>query len=132
MIGAVGHHLLLNAASHDIPRRQFGQLMLVQHEPIAGVIPQVRAFTANRFRDEERSPAGELQDGRVELAKLEIDHGRARPNRHRQAIRGRRRRVRCRCPKLTRATGRQHDRLGCQRDRLAVPKGDQRTSARAV
>src|SRR4029079_9232004 len=103
MVGSVGRHLLLDPARDDVPRGQLGQLMLGNHESIAGVVPKIGSLTRYGFRDKERRLTLELQYCRVKLAKLEIGHGGAGADRHRQSVSGRGRRGRWCWPELTSA-----------------------------
>ena len=61
--GDFGEH----AARHDIARRQLGQRMQRQHEALALVVDQGRAFAAQRFGRQRRRIAADHDRGRMKL-----------------------------------------------------------------
>src|SRR5438552_17676201 len=76
----------------DITRRQLGQLVLTQHEPLSVVVDQPCALTAYGFGDQWLLPSGvwpEVKHRGVELHELEIRDGSACPQGHRNAVTGR-------------------------------------------
>jgi hypothetical protein len=106
--------------------------MLKQHETRAALVAQIGSLAAHGFGDEERLAARLVKHGWMELAELKVSNGRARPNRDRHAVRGRRRRVRGGRPKLARPASGERDASGMDRDYLIVRKGHDYTRALAI
>ncbi len=82
--------LVINRARDDIARRQFGALVEIRHEAIAGFRnQQPSAFAAHRFGDEEVLHLGVEQASRVELHEFHVGDAGASAPRHRNAVAGR-------------------------------------------
>ena len=71
--GDLGEH----AARHDIARREFGERMPRQHEALALVVDQGRAFAAQRFGRQRRRIAADHDRGRMKLHEFRIGDHRA-------------------------------------------------------
>ncbi len=66
-----------HAARHDIARREFGEPMARQHEALALVVDQCRAFAAQRFGRQRRRIAADHDRGRMKLHEFRIGDHRA-------------------------------------------------------
>ena len=79
-------HLLQDAARDDVTRREVGPLVVVGHEPVAGLVDQHGALAAHRLGDQRARRARDVERRRVELHERHVLHHRARPVRHRQPV----------------------------------------------
>ena len=94
--------------------------VLVDHEADAVLVAQDRALAAERLRQQRPRHARVVHRGRVELHELDVGHGHAGPQRHRDAVAGRHRRVRGHREQLARAAGGEHGVPGPQLERHAA------------
>ena len=74
---APGCKLGEHAARHDIARRKLGIGVDAQHEALARLVDQRRAFAAHRLGRERRRIAADVDRGRMELHELRIGDRRA-------------------------------------------------------
>ena len=82
---AAGRDLGEHAARHDVARRELGERMERQHEALAGVVDQRRAFAAQRLGRERRRIAADIDRGRMELHEFGIGDDGAGARRDRKA-----------------------------------------------
>ncbi len=106
----------LDGASDDIPRGKLRHWMDRRHEPFSRSRTEVGAFASDGFRHHERFNAIGRQHGWMELRELEVSHLGTSPERHRDAVTSRSRRIGGDRPELTRATVREHRDRGSQQD----------------
>ena len=115
VVAALGGHLAHDRLGHHVPRRELGELVLADHEPLAGGVQQVAALAADRFADQRQLAAGtgaEVEHGRVELDELDVPQSGARPERGGHAVSGGHRRIGGRGVDLADPAGRQDHRAG--------------------
>ena len=85
---AVGLHLVVDGARHDVAGGEILQRVVALHEGGAVAAPEDRTLAAHRLRDQERAGARVVQGGRVELHELHVGHGRAGAVRHGDPVAG--------------------------------------------
>ena len=91
---------------HDVARREVGERVLVGHERDAVLVAQDRALAAQRLGEQRPRHRRVVQRGRVELHELDVGDRDTGPQRHRDAVAGRERRVGGDREALPGATGR--------------------------
>ena len=86
--------LAVDRPSDHVPGRELGILMLRHHESLPRVVAQDGAFPAKRLGDQEPRRPLAVEGGRVELDELHVAEQRPGPERDRDPLTGRDRRVR--------------------------------------
>ena len=61
VVGAGGPQHPVDALGHHVTRGQLGQLVLAEHEPLAGVVDQVGALAAQRLGDQRPLHRGDAR-----------------------------------------------------------------------
>ena len=127
----------LDRAGHDVPGRQLGVGVHVEHEPVAVAVDEPAPLAAHRLGDQKRAPA-DGQGGRVELDELHVAHGRAGAVGEGDAVAGRAGRVGGARVEGARAAGREQRHAGADEPQLVVAEhpgagaaARRRTSARS-
>ena len=130
VVEAVALDLGVDRAGDDIARGEFGALVVIGHEALAGLrILQVPAFAAHRFGDQEILDLEIVEAGRVELHEFHVRHARTGAPGHRDAVAGRAARGGGEQISTTRAAGRQDGRArGVAHDPAGAAFADRSTA----
>src|SRR3954468_13026598 len=91
VIEAEALDLMVDRPGDDIARREFGALVELGHESLAGALYagwklQLSTLAAHRFGDQEVLDLQIVEAGRVELHELHVGDATARAPRHRDAV----------------------------------------------
>ena len=86
--GAADLHLMHDGTRHHVARCEFSHRMVLRHEAAHLQVTQVRAFTAQSFREQETGSALHIQRRRVELDELQVADLGAGAKRHCYSVAG--------------------------------------------
>ena len=123
VVDALLGHACRHGPAHDVAGRQ------LVDEALAVVVAQHRALAAQRLGEQRPRHRRMVQRGRVELDELDVGRRHAGPQRHRDPVAGRLRRVGRDREELAGPARREHDVAGAHLD-LTVAAGRQRDAPR--
>ena len=86
--GGLAFHLVQDSPGDHIPGGKFRVRMIGTHETFLAVVDQDRAFASYRLGNKEPRSAGHVENGRVELNKLQVAQGRPAAVRGRHTVPG--------------------------------------------